>query len=526
MTAPSPEARPSPPRVEVLAALGLAVLVRAPFWLEAWRTPLDGDSAIVGLMARHPFAATTLWGQPYGSPLEAWLAAPLVALFGPTEGVIRIFYFALGLALVPLAYFLGRALDARTAFPAALLVACPPAYILLMASMPPPLYPATLLLGGLVLLRALALARRAETGAACDAPALGWGVLSGVALWNHLASAAVLLAAGLHLARRLPRRALALAILGVLAGSAPLWLYLPHNHQVLGVVRPATTWTRAERHFGALLANLHEPLGGLVGAHSPLVPDEPDQVPAPAPVGWLLPVAYGVALASALKGLRDNAPARLLAGSATATVLLFLLPLRSKVYTIRFLTPASLPLLVLVAWALSSPRARRFGIAAFAALHLAGAAPILLAWHGQARDEAPFLVPDLRPVGRLLEEEGVRHAFASYYPAYNLTFASGERLLVTQPWNERFPGYPLPYFDRVDGAPDAAWILTPHVPSDLPSPKEFEKALAGAGTTYRRTEVGAAVVYRAFEPPLPAGSIGRLLPFHESRHGAASSSPD
>ena len=62
-------------RHHIPLAVLLAVAVRAPFWAEALRTPVDGDTAIIGLMARHLGRGTTMWGQPYGSPLEAWLAA-------------------------------------------------------------------------------------------------------------------------------------------------------------------------------------------------------------------------------------------------------------------------------------------------------------------------------------------------------------------------------------------------------------------------------------------------------------------
>jgi len=37
-------------------ALLLAIVVRLPFWIEALRTPVDGDTAIIGLMAqRRPY---------------------------------------------------------------------------------------------------------------------------------------------------------------------------------------------------------------------------------------------------------------------------------------------------------------------------------------------------------------------------------------------------------------------------------------------------------------------------------------
>src|SRR5206468_8817040 len=111
--------------------------------------------AIVGLMARHPFEGTTLWGQPYGSPLDAWVVTPFVAAMGPTNQALRLPYFLLGLALIPIAYGLGGALHPVAAFPAAVLMACPPPYFLLLAALPPPFYATTLVLCGLLLLLAL-----------------------------------------------------------------------------------------------------------------------------------------------------------------------------------------------------------------------------------------------------------------------------------------------------------------------------------------------------------------------------------
>src|SRR5687767_1465048 len=129
----------------------LGLVVRLPFWVEALRTPVDGDTAIIGLMARHPFASTTMWGQPYGSAVEAWLAAPVLAVLGATPAALRLVYFLLGLALIPAGAWLAAGLDRRAAVPAALLLACPSPYFLLLASMPAPLYPTALLLSALFL---------------------------------------------------------------------------------------------------------------------------------------------------------------------------------------------------------------------------------------------------------------------------------------------------------------------------------------------------------------------------------------
>ena len=95
-------------------------------------------------------------------------------------------------------------------------------------------------------------------------------------------------------------------------------------------------------------------------------------------------------------------------------------------------------------------------------------------------DFPPELSAELREA---LERHGVFRAYASYGPAYRLTYESGERIVVSQPWNERFLHYPLPYLDEVRFTVRAAWVLTPRIPSDLPTPSAFRRLWAGCMKT-------------------------------------------
>ena len=95
----------------------------------------------------------------------------------------------------------------------------------------------------------------------------------------------------------------------------------------------------------------------------------------------------------------------------------------------------------------------------------------------------------------------MRHAYASYGPAYRLTWESGERIVASQPWNERFRHWPLPFLDEVRFAKNVAWVLTPSIPTDLPAPDDFERSMGRLGGRWRRLEVGRAVVFLAFVPP-------------------------
>lgn len=504
---------PVPARLALPLALLLGVLVRVPFWVEALRTPVDGDTAIVGLMARHPADGVTLWGQPYGSPLEAWLAAPFVAALGPTTEALRLFYFLLGLALIPTAYAVAARLDARAALPAALLLACPPPYFLLLSVLPPPLYPVTLVLLGASLAGALYVGERLAAG---EPVARRWlvllGALAGLALWTHLMSLAVLAACAVYLFARARgrRRALAPALVALLAASAPWWTRAVHDASATRIVSVSDRRHGTLEHLREVLPRLHEPLAGILGSHTPLVPDDPDAVVwSPRAAAGVAIFIYGACLVFAARGARDPRVTLLLA-AAGLTVLAFPLPLRSGPATLRFLTPLYVPLAVLVAWvavARGSARRSYLVVLSLAALHLAGASRLLSAWHMADRAEAPYLLPDLDPLRAVLERNGIRRAYASYGPAYRLTYETGERIVVSQPWNERFLHYPLPYLDDVRFAVGSAWILTPRIPSDLPTPPVFEAALRAAGGTWRRTDVGAAVVYHGFAPPYAADGM-------------------
>src|SRR5437764_14154296 len=85
--------------------LGVAMLVGLGVRLAVIASPLgelDGDEAVVGLMARHiAFLGDRpvfYYGQPYLGSLEAFSAAPFFRLFGSNTVLLK---------LVPTAYSLG-----------------------------------------------------------------------------------------------------------------------------------------------------------------------------------------------------------------------------------------------------------------------------------------------------------------------------------------------------------------------------------------------------------------------------------
>jgi hypothetical protein len=493
----------------------LALAVRVPFWIEALRTPVDADTAIVGLMARHPGVGTTLWGQPYGSPLDSWVVLPFVAAWGCTTEALRLPYFLLGLLLVPLAYALARELHPAAALPAAALAACPPPYFLLLSALPPPFYPTTLALCALVLLAAARAGRRLDEpdGAPPRGVLLVLGLASGLALWTHLMSASAVVAAAVWVGARSRKspRLLLWALVPLAAASAPLWTRAFQDAEATRIIQVADREESALEHLAVVVPRLHEPLGGVLGTHVPVVADAEDFVlHAPGWAAGLVVFLYGLLVVLAGRAASRRHASALYLLAAALALLAFPLPLRSAPHTVRFLTPLYLPVAALAAWA-AAPRggSRRAWVAVLglATLHLGLGVQLVSTWRRLDRAEAPFLLPDLRPLRRALEEGGVRRAYASYGPAFRLTWETSERVVVSPPWNDRFRHWPLPLLDEVRFSKNVAWVLTPDIPSALPSPDEFERTMRQLGGRWRRVEAGRAVVFEAFSPPFAPEAV-------------------
>jgi hypothetical protein len=476
-------------RAGLAAVILLGAAVRLPFFLQALRTPVDGDTGIVGVMARHLGAAgTTFWGQPYGSPLDGWVAAPFVAALGPARAALRTPYLLLSLALVPLAFAVARRLHPQAGLPAAFLLACPPAYFLLFSALPPPLYPTTLALLAAVVL--LTLAPRGRD--------VAWGALAGLAAWTHLMSLAVVAPCAMYLLRNRPWRRRWPPVLALLVASAPWWIRLFHDPSALWILSLSSEGESLGQRVARLLPVLHRPVLALLGARVPLTADDADRVLGlPSWAAVLLVAGYAVGILAAMRSVETR---RLLLVAALPIVVFPLSP-RAGPEAVRFLTPAYLPLAVAAAAAavaLGGLRRAWLLVLLLSALHLTLSARLVAAWRASGPSD---LVPECATARRALEELGIDRAYASYNTAWCLTYESGEAIVASQPFNERFSGYPLPLLDEVRFAHRVGWVLIPGADFALPSPKHFEGKLTSLGGTWQRTDAGATVVFHSFVPP-------------------------
>ncbi len=236
---------------------------------------IDGDEAMVGIQAErilHGVYPTYFYGQAYMGVLEAYLAAPLVALFGPTGWALRLVPIVLSVLLVYLTWRLAWALLPADA-PTTPLLAGMAAFVAAV----PPLYDAIAELrawGGQVevyvitvalLLCTVELADRLRAGAGPAELARRWlvlGFVAGLGIWINPLISYALVAAALWLvpalvsrgapglAARIARLARQAAPPATHAGWSPAVL-LPSLALVPGLaVGGLPAWVYAARHAG------------------------------------------------------------------------------------------------------------------------------------------------------------------------------------------------------------------------------------------------------------------------------------
>jgi hypothetical protein len=114
----------------------------------------------------------------------------------------------------------------------------------------------------------------------------------------------------------------------------------------------------------------------------------------------------------------------------------------------------------------------------------------------------------LKPVFQYLDQRGINRCYGTYADAYRITFETDERIICSQPYNERFPGWHVPFKDIVDPAANAAFVL-----SDTYKflPRQLEEDMVTMQVRGRKETCGHYEVYTDFEPP-PFPSPGPEIP--------------
>ncbi len=487
-----------------------------------------------GLHGRFPLL---MMAQPYLFPTEAYLSAP-VALFLPTNTFGALIIPAI---LALLSVWLGLLVlrrwgDWREVWPGVLLVLFPSAYVLILqAGYALPGYPAMMCLSAL----ALYLAQRHGEARWPWLNAFFAGLAAGLAVSSSLLAAPVLIgvAAVVMLSNHWKKCLLSFPTFGI---GAALGLF-PHfaaKHfypGAYGAVSNTFPWPDTLRRLWDPAITFTLPAG--MGVTPPFWADNERMatlVPGLEkifPWVWvaLMVAATGVALwCFVARSIRNRWPTvavgEALIGVTWISLVMFAMNRRSSSGEYRYLLLAVLSFPFVVAYLFAGAgRAVKAVLGTLAvlllALNLAGAVVVLRDWArpGFAQDEA--YIYDLEPVIGCLEDTGVDRAYASWHFAYRITYMTGERILCAQYFNERFPGWPLPYKDVVDAATNVAYVLGPTFGIRA---EHFAADLEAQGVAARREEVGGFSVFTDFEwsPPTPEEKVDARIVSMETTHNA------
>jgi len=520
-TGPVPDAARPGPALDRLAWVAITIGFVAVGALERiWVATnplgvLTSDGSVIGLMALHVLhhgqVPAYMWGQSYGSNLEALVTAAVFRVDGVGTGQL-LGTGAVMSAGVVLAVW--RAARWIVGEPAAALAA-------LALWVWPPLFTWRSLKPGGTYLEALVIAwcavnavARLRRGDDRTGLLLVLGVLSGLALWSSPMSLQLLVPAAIWCRRplvRLGRRVWIVVAGGVLGGLPVIWfaathwasnLWYPGQRSFLGAIAgrfgqffwwewPIALGGRVEGSFAWVLG----PLGaavvvactvGVVLVGRAVLMGRAERCRLPVLTLALLPFIF------ASNSLANHVgQGRYVLFGATMGALLVGVGLENLGRTVA--ARCRVPAVAVFAACLAA-------LAALGFVALVREPPSQLSEFPAAG--APMPAHDAALLA-LVREHHVHDAFASYWLAYRLTFETQEATLATPFSFERYP----PIYDAVAASPHPAYLFV----SASPTVARFEAWCAAHGITTTTWRDGEFAVVQPATRVLPVSVPHRVL---------------
>ncbi len=472
--------------------------------------PTNSDEATMGLAALHIGRGTDhpvwFYGQSYMGTFEAYLAAPLVRLFGTPVPVLRVVTLLFFAAFLLLAYRLTVALftPGLAVLTVALLSLGADRVLkneLIVAGGYPEILPAAALL----MLLAVRLAAAAAARGSARLWAFGaWGLVAGVCAWTdwlvlpYVAVAGLLLAVGCG--RELRGAAGLWLLAGAVLGAAPLIAYnltAPRGMDSLSVYRRLSL-----PGYGPLAEHLHG--GVLVGVPMASGLCAPSHC-APAVMAWgvAYPALLVLATVLALLGVRratGDARRRELGRlalllAAAATLVAYVHSGNSAdtpIESARYLHPMllSLPAVLWPLWRLATDRGRprwrlpaRSALAVITATAVVATVAVAGAVPGYRRQQARQA-----ELIAALDRLGADRVYSEYKTCDRLTYATRERIVCAVLAKDLSPGLDryLPYRDMVRRSAHPAYVF----PVGSAVDEAFLRRASGSHTRLTTVEAG------------------------------------
>lgn len=464
-------------RLVLLLALAAGAVLR--IWLNIrsnWM--IDGDEAVYGIGALRVLRGERpifFYGEPYMGMITAYLAAPLVALLGPTPIALRLITLTASLCYVTATWCLAlRLYGPRVAAVAVLFSALPSIYTDVFALKALGSYEEVMVAGTVMMLGVL---RCRREGTLSLTRWSGLGLLTGMALWANFLVIYYLVTALLLLPWRSARQWMPEALLGgmsgVVAGSLPVWLYnLQHGWATMHFlfdgarVGGESQYRPVARVLGTTL------LPRVVGATSPW-----SNIPTALGAGLLVLAVAAVLLAVVTCA---RLPAASTIGGQPEPLLLFL-AVTLAIYLFsgfgrpslspfdasgRYLLPiwTALPVLLAALCVRIAKRSTAIGAGLIAVVvlatmygHVTGDPRLLF--------QSPYwtrLPLDSRPLLTWLRREDIHEVWINHWAGNPLMFASDDTIVAADYYDivaghgpNRFPAE----FNQARAAPRAAYVV-------------------------------------------------------------------
>jgi hypothetical protein len=456
-------------------------------------------------------------GQPYQFPIESYMHSLFVHWLPRNVVGVRYLTVALGCLSVVGFWLVARRFFAPgDRWPAVLLVLLPSAYLMtLQAAYSPPHYPTNTTLAWLMLLVAAQIHGSARRR---------WmffllGFLCGLSFSIHMLmlpmAAAVLFVvaagSGLDAFRHRIVWMGAGAIVGLVPDILVAWLESAAHEHMDSVV----PWTVAMNRLlsGDLFT---QTLSRTLGVDPPLFPDFPAVLGLPEGLRTAASIVYmalliGVTMARIATIVRQWRSGRgfrmeafdIVPIASWLTLTAFLFGGRTNDMSYRYLVICAwcLPFLVGYAYANSRRYLRRTlaaGTIVVALFNSGSTAALVERWYDPSFARLVADTPGLQPLIKELDRLGITHCYASFWLAYRITYQTDERIICSMPYNERFPGWPLPYKAEVDRNPDAVYVLTQTYAARVKA-LDFMWELKNNDVKARQTWVRPFIIFSDFE---------------------------
>lgn len=518
-----PAARRTRPRPAHVAALLIAAGLGFRLCLIlAGMPPTNSDESTMGLAASHITEGrhypAYFYGQDYMGTLEAYLAAPLFAAFGPSLVALRLPTLPMYAAFCFAMYHLTRRLYGPWFAVAVIgLLALGSNSVVRSETFAGGGYPEIKPIGAAALLLAVWLG--AERGQTSRRRLLGyaaWGLLAGLAWWTDPLIGPYVAAAGAVLVYGCRRELLGwpgiVLVAAALAGAAPAI-----GHHLLGgaVEDSASTVLHLsgggdapiwDRIYGAVLLGV--PLGtGLC------VPGHCDGYSLA--IGAAYPIALALAGAVALAALRaaaDRAEAvrqagRLALAVAAGTVLIAYAHSDASglgpTTNVRYLSPLLISLPAVI-WPLWTAAVRWFACLPLLAAVIASMVAPTVALAGSV-SEGRAAARDEHALVAALDRLDLTRIYSDYWTCNRISFATDERVVCAALGDDLRPGHDryLPFRRLVAVAPHPAYVLR----IGSPAHRAFAELLTERCVAADTTDLAG---YRIYRPHTAVGVPLRL----------------